>query len=220
YRQHAIVGIPLSQSPGPAQLTYHLNGEPRQHRFNVVAKTYTEQHITLENQAMVTPPPETLARIREELTRQRERYARRAPVENLANGFVKPLEGITTSLFGHRRFFNGQARNPHSGLDIAAPSGTPIQAPADATVTLADDLYFNGLTLFLDHGEGLITMYCHMSELIVGEGDKVVQGQVIGLVGTTGRSTGPHLHWTVSLNGTRVDPEVFLAQFSQVAAPR
>jgi murein DD-endopeptidase MepM/ murein hydrolase activator NlpD len=115
-----------------------------------------------------------------------------------------------SSLFGHRRFFNGQPRNPHSGLDIAASTGTPVLAPSSGQVVLVDDLYYNGKTVFLDHGQGLITMYCHLSEHAVAEGSTVEQGQIIGLVGATGRVTGPHLHWSVSLNGYRVDPNTLM----------
>ncbi len=205
-----FVGLPISMQPGAAQLEYRLHNHTQTHGFEVVAKTYTEQHLTITNQDMVDPPPETLKRIRSELARQRSLYNSFTPTVDLSSGFSLPLEGTTTSLFGHRRFFNGQPRSPHSGLDIAADAGTPILAAGDGTVTLSDDLYFNGKTLFIDHGQGLVTMYCHMSELLVAEGDVVEQGQEIGLVGSTGRSTGPHLHWSVSLNGNRVDPTTFM----------
>ncbi len=218
YAGHAVAGIPISQAAGPAELTYRLAGAQRTHSFDIIAKAYTEQHITLQNQDLVTPPEATLARISEEAGRQRSLYRQYAPLLDLSGGFIKPLEGITTSLYGHRRFFNGQPRNPHSGLDIAAAQGTEIKAAAPARVTLADDLYFNGNTLFLDHGGGLITMYCHMSKLLVQEGDTVQRGQAIGLVGATGRATGPHLHWSVSLNGTRVDPLTFMQGFNTIVS--
>ena len=214
--QHALVGIPVNQDLGKATLSYKHEGQTKQHTFEIEDKSYTEQHITLENKALVNPPAETMARIREEGSRQRALYARYEPQSNLQEGFTKPLEGITTSLYGHRRFFNGEPRSPHSGLDIAAAEGTPIIAAGTATVTLADDLYFNGNTVFLDHGMGLITMYCHMSELKVAEGDKVSMGDTIGLVGATGRATGPHLHWSVSLNGYRVDPLVFMQTLARL----
>ena len=158
---------------------------------------------------MVNPKPKQLERIRRESKVQKALYQQISPAQDLRQGFGLPLQGITTSLFGHRRFFNGEPRNPHSGLDIAADTGTPIIAPADAKVVLVDDLYFNGKTVFLDHGQGLITMYCHMSEHKVEMMDAVKQGDTIGLVGATGRVTGPHLHWSVSLNGVRVDPLEF-----------
>ena len=216
YGQQVLVGLPVSAKPGPATLRYVVDGQPQRHSFIVEDKTYTEQRLTIENKAMVTPPPETLSRIRAESARQKALYNTFAQSADLSDGFKLPLEGITTSLFGHRRYFNDQPRSPHSGLDIAADTGTPVSAAASATVTLADDLYFNGNTLFLDHGQGLITMYCHLSELLVEEGDQVTQGEVIGLVGATGRVTGPHLHWSVSLNGYRVDPETFLATINRL----
>ena len=127
-----------------------------------------------------------------------------------------PLEGTITSLFGHRRYFNGQPRSPHSGLDIAAKEGTPILAPASGEIVLADELYFNGKTVFIDHGQGLVTMYCHMSQILVANGKTVQQGHQIGLVGSTGRATGPHLHWSVSLNGFRVDPYILIENLNTI----
>jgi len=206
----ALIGIPISQATGAAALNYRLGSQQLSHEFIVMDKAYTEQHITLTNKAMVNPPPASLDRIREESVRQRALYNTFADPVDLGAGFKMPLHGITTSLYGHRRFFNGEPRSPHSGLDIAADPGTIVRAAGNATITLADNLYFNGNTLFLDHGQGLITMYCHLSELLVDVGDSIIQGQEIGKVGATGRATGPHLHWSVSLNGNRVDPELFM----------
>lgn len=204
-----LVGLPVSQPLGKLSVSYSVNNQQQIHSFEVVEKQYTEQHITLKNKEMVNPKPKQLERIRRESKVQKALYQQVLPAQDLRRGFVLPLQGITTSLFGHRRFFNGEPRNPHSGLDIAADTGTPIIAPADAKVVLVDDLYFNGKTVFLDHGQGLITMYCHMSEHKVAAADTVKQGETIGLVGATGRVTGPHLHWSVSLNGVRVDPLEF-----------
>ena len=125
-------------------------------------------------------------------------------------GMIWPLRGPQSSAFGLRRFFNDQERNPHSGVDIAAPTGTPITAPATGKVVLTGDFYFNGKSVFIDHGQGLISMLCHMSEISVSEGDIIQAGDQIGLVGATGRVTGPHLHWTVSLNNARVKPNLLL----------
>ena len=205
----ALVGIPIQQSLGNATLTFTQQGQELTHTFEIVEKRYTEQRITLKNQEMVTPNPQQLERIRAEGKRQRAIYAQVSKAIDLSAGFTMPLQGRTTSLFGHRRFFNDQPRSPHSGLDIAAPTGTPITAPAPGTVALVDDLYYNGKTVFLDHGQGLITMYCHLSEQSVTAGQVVEQNQQIGLVGATGRVTGPHLHWSVSLNGYRIDPLTF-----------
>ena len=216
--EHALIGLPITLAPGPQSLVYQQNGRTLRHHFEVFDKTYSEQHITLENKAMVNPPAETLARIRNESTRQRRLYESFSPPVDLRGGFEQPLTGVSTSLFGHRRFFNGQARNPHSGLDIAADSGTTIHAAGNGSITLSDDLYFNGKTLFIDHGQGLVTMYCHMSELLVKSGETVNKGQAIGLVGATGRATGPHLHWSVSLNGTRVDPALFMQVLNTITS--
>lgn len=215
-RDRAIVGIPISAEPGSAQISYVAAGQPQTHGFTIRPKQYTEQHITIKDQTKVDPPQRDLARIREEAQRQRALYDSATPGVQFERQFILPLEGITTSQFGHRRFFNGQPRSPHSGLDIAADQGTPVVAPAGGTVRLADDLFFNGKTIFLDHGQGLVTMYCHLSEHKVAVDDRVSQGDVIGLVGATGRATGPHLHWSVSLNGYRVDPHGFMQALAGV----
>jgi murein DD-endopeptidase MepM/ murein hydrolase activator NlpD len=124
--------------------------------------------------------------------------------------FQKPTPGPYSSPFGLRRFFNDQPRKPHSGLDIAATTGTPIVAPAPAVVMDTGDYFFNGRNLILDHGRGLITMYSHMDRIDVAVGDTVNTGDQLGVVGSSGRVTGPHLHWTVSLNNARIDPMLFL----------
>jgi hypothetical protein len=206
----AIVGIPISTEPGllsvAVQTPLHTTTVP----FTIEPYRYREQHITLKDRAMVTPPPQTLERIKAELQVQIEgyqTYSDRVPSNLL---FDPPVSGRKTSPFGLQRYFNGQARNPHSGLDFAAPIGTPVKSPADGRVILIGDYYFNGLTVFIDHGQGVISMFCHLSQINHLPGDEVKRGDVVALVGNTGRSTGPHLHWNVSLNNARVDPELFL----------
>jgi len=126
-------------------------------------------------------------------------------------GFIAPVDGRLSSLFGLKRFFNDIPKRPHNGLDIAAPTGTPILAPASAKVIDTGSYYFNGNTVFLDHGQGLLSAYLHMNEITVKPGQLVKQGEPLGTVGETGRVTGPHLHWIVYLNKTPVDPALFIA---------
>ncbi|HHL39774.1 MAG TPA: M23 family metallopeptidase [Deltaproteobacteria bacterium] len=125
--------------------------------------------------------------------------------------FLMPAEGRISSSFGLRRILNGKPRSPHTGLDIGAPAGRAVRASNSGTVTLTGERYFSGLTVVIDHGLGLSTMYFHLSEVLVKEGERVERGQIIGRVGSTGRSTGPHLHWGVWLSGARVDPRSLMA---------
>lgn len=213
----AVVGLSLDTAVGEQQLQVKVQvqaaGAERTIElvpFEVKPKTYRSQHIRLKDKAMVSPDPQTLVRIREEINIQRAGYEifSEAVPSNLL--FDAPVPGRLSSPFGLRRYFNGEPRNPHSGLDIAAPTGTPVKAPADGRVLLIGNFYFNGQTLFIDHGQGVISMFCHLSEIAYLPGDPVKRGQVVGKVGSTGRSTGPHLHWNVSLNNARVDPALFL----------
>ncbi len=158
----------------------------------------------------VEPDPKQVARWREESKVQNAAYKTwsepNAPVLELA----MPAQGPYSSAFGLKRFFNDQPRAPHSGLDIAAPDKSPIKVAAAGKVTAVGEYFFNGNTVIVDHGHGLSTMYCHMSRIDVKVGDQLELGEQIGLVGKTGRVTGPHLHWGVSLNNTRVDPLLFV----------
>lgn len=205
----AVIGIPLETAPGTQAA--EARGAGLQLAFDVMDKAYEVQHITLSNQRMVTPAEEDLKRIRDESARMTKIYTRWTDIAELPLPFHSPISGRESSAFGLRRVFNGEPRNPHSGLDIAAPKGTPVQAPADGMVVNTGDYYFNGRTVFIDHGQGLITMYCHLDEIRVREGQAIERGEILGTVGMSGRATGPHLHWTVSLNDARVDPRLFLA---------
>ncbi len=210
----AIVGIPLKSKSGNEQLQVKTETGSKQLSFQIQAKKYKEQHIKLKSNKYVTPSEEHLARIKRELAAQTTAYAHFRPASPSNVILDRPVEGGRySSPFGLRRFFNGQERNPHSGLDIAVPTGTPVKAPADGVVTIVDDYYFNGKTVFIDHGQGMVTMYCHLSAIDVKKGQTIKRGEQLGKVGTTGRSTGPHLHWNVSLNNTRVDPAIFVGAF-------
>lgn len=219
YRQVAVVGINLNAEPGTHRIQLvHADGTTEWRSFAVAHKQYTEQHLTIENPRMVNPLEEDLARIREESARMRAQYVRFSEPTESPLPFLQPVAGPLSSSFGRRRVLNGQPRSPHSGLDIAANTGTPIQAPAAGLVSLTGDFYFNGNTVFVDHGHGLISMMCHLSRIDVSEGETVGRGDILGLVGATGRVTGPHLHWSVSMNGNRVDPVQVMALFKEQPA--
>ncbi|HHS83927.1 MAG TPA: M23 family metallopeptidase [Gammaproteobacteria bacterium] len=208
-RWYAVIGIPLSAKPGKHVVT--LTGAAKKNiPFLVGEKKYREQHLTIKNRRMVNPNADDLKRIRKEKKEIVAAFAHWRDTQQIDAGFIMPVDGPKSSPFGLRRFFNEQPRKPHSGLDLAAPKGTPIRAPAAGIVVATGNYFFNGNTVFIDHGQGLITMYCHMDHITVNKGDVLVEGQIIGKVGMTGRVTGAHLHWSVSLNNTRVDPELFL----------
>ena len=206
----AIVGLDLKTQPGQHSLV--VQGQPAV-GFQVGSKRYREQRITLKNKSHVNPDPQQQARFEREYEEQMQAYAsfREEGPSNVV--FEKPVPGRLTSPFGLRRSFNGEERNPHSGLDFAAPIGTAVKVPADGIVTIVADYFFNGKTVFVDHGQGLITMFCHLSTFDVRVGDRVSRGDVVARSGATGRATGPHLHWNVSLNNARVDPAIFIGAF-------
>lgn len=207
----ALVGIGLDVKPGVQSVSVQSVQGARQQSFSVQPREYKSQHIRLKNQKHVSPDPAQLKRFEREYKAQTDAYAQFRPGVPSNILFDRPVQGgRLSSPFGLRRFFNGEERNPHSGLDFAVPTGTPVMAPADGVVTIVDNYFFNGKTVFLDHGQGLVTMYCHLSAQDVVVGQQVKRGEVIGKVGATGRATGPHLHWNVSLNNQRVDPALFL----------
>ncbi len=206
----AIVGIPLSFKPGTSQ---QVSSGSRNLPFVVGEKKYPEQRITLKNKRQVNPDPDDLKRIEQELDVQVRAYRTFSPVTPSNLLLDKPVDGPLSSKFGVRRFFNGEERNPHAGLDFAVPAGTPIKSPAAGKVILIGNYFFNGNTVFVDHGQGFISMFCHMSKIDVKVGDAVPRGGVVGRVGSTGRATGPHMHWNVSLNDARVDPAIFINAF-------
>lgn len=210
----AIVGIGQKTNSGQHSLNVNYGGAQESLAFNVRSKKYREQHIKLGTNRHVNPVQSDLDRYSREAAEQTAAYKefRAAIPSNVV--LDRPVDGGRYSaVFGVRRFFNGQERNSHSGLDIAVPQGTPVKASADGVVTIVGDYFFNGKTVFVDHGQGLISMYCHLSAIDVLKGQTVSRGEVLGKVGSTGRSTGPHLHWTVSLNTQRVDPAIFIGTF-------
>lgn len=214
----AFVAVPLDHKPGKAHVRVHLGDNfVEDISLQIETKEYPEQHITISDEKLVTPPEEVLERIARESARMKATYALRTPQESDLLPILTPVSGIVTGEFGFKRFFNGKPRNPHSGIDYAADQGTPIVAPAPGTVALTGDLYFNGKTVVINHGGGFVSVMCHMHEVFVQENQKIKRGDNIGTVGSTGRSTGPHLHWTISLQGTKVDPAVFIEVTDKVA---
>ena len=206
---YAVVGIPLSAKPGTHVVDVQVSKKSR-YEFRVLPKKYATQHITIKDKRKVEPTAEDLKRIFREkkiINKALETWSEHLlpPLE-----FLVPVEGRLSSPFGLRRFFNGKPRRPHSGLDIAAVEGTPIRSSTDGVIIATGNYFFNGNTVFVDHGQGLVSMFCHLSRIDVKPGQKVKAGEVVGAVGMTGRVTGPHLHWGLSLNDVRVDPGLFL----------
>jgi murein DD-endopeptidase MepM/ murein hydrolase activator NlpD len=214
----AVVGLPLSLDAGEQHLDISDRAATRTLAFQVLPKHYNTQYLTLANKRQVNPTPNDLIRIAREQELSRQAFATWSEVLADDLRFDLPAHGRFSSTFGLRRFFNNEARQPHSGLDIAAPEGTPVLAPAAGTVIETGKYFFNGNTVFIDHGQGLISMYNHLSRISVKKGARVARAQRIGAVGKTGRVTGAHLHWTVSLNNARVDPMLFLSPAIQAGA--
>lgn len=218
----AVIGIPLDTKPGPQSAQFVPRGgaasagpdavtRRRSLEFTVTDKTYDEQHLQVKDKHKVNPDGQDLVRIERERKRIDAALGAYTPGRIPEFRMNAPVAGERSSSFGLRRYFNGEARNPHSGMDIAAAQGTRIRAPAPGRVLDTGDFFFNGNTVFLDHGEGVVTMYCHMSRIDVKAGQEVATGDVLGLVGATGRVTGPHLHWGVAINRAMVDPSLLLA---------
>jgi murein DD-endopeptidase MepM/ murein hydrolase activator NlpD len=206
-----LVGLPLAAKPGEHTLEVQgQSGKTERIAFTVTDRDYERQYITIKNKRMVNPEKRDMKRIGEEQQRIRKALASWSPNTPETLQLALPVDGPVSSTFGLRRFFNDQPRKPHSGLDLAAPEGTPIKAPASGQIVDTGEFFFNGNTVFIDHGQGLVTMYCHLSRIDVKPGQRVSSGDIIGTVGKTGRVTGAHLHWGVSLNDARIDPSFLL----------
>jgi murein DD-endopeptidase MepM/ murein hydrolase activator NlpD len=213
---YAVVGLPLSLKPGEYSISGQRAGSQSLVRkfFTVSDKQYTTQHITVKDKRKVNPLKQDMTRINAES--KRKRIAASHWNDDIPDlDFLTPVQGVMTGSYGKRRVFNGQPRRPHSGMDIAADTGVPVKSPAAGTVIESGDFFFSGNIVYIQHGRGLITLYAHLDRIDVKPGDRIEKGQVIGSVGATGRVTGPHLHWSVGLNGTWVDPALFLPEHNR-----
>jgi len=207
----AVVGLPISLKPGEYHIEESEGGEVRKRFFRVEDKQYSTQRITIENDRKVNPYASDMKRILAERARKQKaaNHYSSGPVDV---DFIVPVEGINTGSYGRRRIFNGQPRQPHSGMDIAADTGTPVRNPSAGTVIELGDFFFSGNMIYIDHGQGLISLFAHLSEIDVKLGQHVAKGEIVGKVGATGRVTGPHLHWSLGLNGSWIDPALFLPE--------
>lgn len=209
----AVVGLPLDSQPGKQTLLVKSAadspGLAYATSFDVKAKAYPVQHLKIGS-AFMQPTAEDIQRNERdqiEIARAKNHWSDEAPA-NLT--LVIPANGRLSARFGLRRMLNGKEGSPHAGLDVAVATGTPLRAAAAGRVIAIGDYFYSGKSVFVDHGQGFITLYIHLSRLDVKEGDPVERGAALGLSGATGRVTGPHLHWAVLLNGVYVDPELFL----------
>ena len=205
----AVIGIPLAAPLGTRHVIVTDGTDRRELAFDVGNKQYASQSLKVPPR-QVNLSQADLARVAQERIRIEHVLSEYSepPPESLH--LPQPVPGPRSASFGTRRIFNGEARNPHSGMDIAAATGTPVLVPIAGTVADTGDYFFNGNTVLVDHGRGLVSMYCHLSRIDVQQGQRIAAGTRLGAVGMTGRVTGPHLHWGLALNRAWVDPELFV----------
>lgn len=200
----AVLGIDLFTEPGQYPLDIQAAGTALHYVVTVSKKDYPTQRLTLPKD-MVELSPENEARVERELKKMATIWPNENPLVWSGN-FINPLEGEIGTIFGVRRIINKITKNPHSGVDVSGNEGDPIRAPNNGVVTLVDNQFYSGNSLVIDHGQGIYTMFFHLSKVLVRQGQQVKKGDTIALVGATGRATGPHLHWGVRIQGARVDP--------------
>jgi murein DD-endopeptidase MepM/ murein hydrolase activator NlpD len=207
----ALFGVDLETKPGEYILAVNRGdgADAAKHTVRVMPRQFRVRRLKVSPE-FVDPPPETLEQIARDSKLLSETYARISP-KRWTGAFVLPIDGKPSSNFGTRSFYNGEPRAPHAGVDFAGKTGTPIRAANHGTVALAAPLYFTGNTVVIDYGARLLSVFAHLSEFMVKQGDTVEPQTIVGLVGSTGRVTGPHLHWSVRLNGARVDPMSLVA---------
>jgi murein DD-endopeptidase MepM/ murein hydrolase activator NlpD len=210
--------VDLLHAEGDLEVGRRRAGARESRRVRVTAYAYPEERLTLPDDTHVNLSAENQERANREAARVGALWSL-ATASRISLPLAPPLDPLPEGgRFGQRRIFNGEPRSPHSGIDYPATTGTPVLAAGDGMVVMAEELFFSGNSVFLDHGDGLITMYFHLSRILVAVGDPVESGQRLGLVGQSGRVTGPHLHFGVRWLGARVDPRLLLGSASQVRA--
>ena len=213
-----LVGIDLETAPGTYPVTIDAGASrpaaKTTYPLVVRAKTFPTRTLKVD-EAFVNPPPSAEARIASDSARLADIWQHSSPAQLWLGPFIRPVPNEANSAFGTRSVYNGQPRSPHSGADFLSPAGTPIKSPNGGEVVLADDLYYTGNTVVIDHGLGLFSLFAHLEKINVQKGQRVATGDVVGLVGATGRVTGPHLHWMVRVGGARVDPLSLLAMLGK-----
>ncbi len=211
-RWDALFGIDMAQKPGEYKGSIQVQqplgpfGEKVTFSIRIRPESFGEERFTIPDKSKVHLSKESLARVKKEKAEISSLWSAEASEKLWEGPFLTPVEGRPGSAFGLRRWINGERRSSHSGMDVKAPEGRPVAAANRGRVALVGDFFFAGKAVFLDHGAGIYTMYFHLSEIQVEQGQVVHKGEVVGLVGMTGRATGPHLHWGVRLGGARVDP--------------
>ena len=215
----SIIGIDLEEEQGEKTMavTVTLAHGEKQNRtltYTVLKKKFPTQQLTLP-ESQVTPNPENEARIEREHEAVKKILGGSVQEKLWDKSFMQPIPGEPVTVFGMRRFMNGLPKNPHTGIDMKAPAGMPVAASADGIVVFTGEHFFSGNSVFIDHGAGICTMYFHLASIAVQAGQRVKQGDTIGAVGSTGRSTGPHLHWGVRINNQRIDPLALVSLFKK-----
>jgi murein DD-endopeptidase MepM/ murein hydrolase activator NlpD len=206
-----LIGFGREAGPNAILAVIWPDGTQERRALDIAPRAYDIQRIDGLPERLVSPAPEDLARIKQDSTRIAAVRQRDTAETMFASGFAWPAIGAISGVYGSQRILNGQPRQPHFGVDIAAPTGTPVAAPADAIVVLTDEaMFFTGKTLMLDHGHGLTSVFAHLSEIAVGDGERVRKGQIVGRLGATGRVTGAHLHWGMALFGVQLDPALLV----------
>lgn len=214
-----VIGFPRDAEAEMSIELHQPAGSVITHPIHIEKRTYKIQRIDGLPPRKVRPAAEDLERIRKENALVHEIRKKNDPRTDFTQPFIWPVIGRISGIYGSQRILNGVPRQPHAGVDIAAPTGTPVKAPADGVVSLAyDEMFYSGKTLIIDHGHGLSTSYLHLQKILVKDGQRVKQGEVIARVGATGRVTGPHLHWGMNWFENRLDPSLLVPPMPQAAS--